>query len=175
MSFCGVAMSRLYVAKRVILPIWMLLQTALKGVSVLYSQVSAYLRSRGEMLLSGQIDEMITGYQFPLPVFLQTKRMILQSSDEVRSILYFLRDALLERGVVALRPQINAIDLPRNGRFRVWVDWHELAMPAEGTRMSSVIYYCRETSTGVQVEMANYTRQSMPELSSQLTAFAMSA
>jgi hypothetical protein len=153
----------------------MLLQTALKGVSVLYSEVSAYLCSRGELLLSGQIDEMITGYHFPLPVFLQTKRMILHSSDEVRSILCFLREALLARGVVALRPQINAIDLPRNGRFRLWVDWHELAIPAQGTSISSVIYYCRQTGSGVQVEMANYTRQSMPELSSQLTAFAMSA
>jgi hypothetical protein len=153
----------------------MLLQIALKGISVLYSQVSAHLRSRGELLLSGQIDVMAACYHFPLPVYLPSGMMLLRTAEDARAILGLLREALRERSVVALRPQISAIDLPRAGRFRVWVDWHELAIPAEGTRISSAIYYCRQTATGLQIEMVNYTRHSMPELDSQFAELALSA
>lgn len=153
----------------------MLIQIALKGVSVLYSEVSAQFHNRGDLLLSGQFDALLSSYVFPLPVFLPLHRMILRSPEGVRAILGLVRGALIDRGVVAVRPQINAIDLPRAGRFRVWVDWHELAIPAAGTSISSAIYYCRQTESGLQVEMMNYTRQSMPELSTKFSAIALSA
>jgi hypothetical protein len=175
MSLSDISMSLLFVAKGVILPIWMLVQIALKGISVLYSRVSAHLRGRAELLLSGQFDAMIACYHFSLPVFLPTGMMLLRSAEDARAVLGLMRDALRERGVVALRPQINAVDLPRAGRFRVWVDWHELAIPAKGTRISSAIYYCRLANSGLQTEMVNYTRHSMPELNSQIAALALSA
>jgi hypothetical protein len=175
MSLSDKMMSCLYVAPGVILPIWMLLQTALKGIPVLYSEISAHLRRRAELLLSGQIAAMIESYHFPLPVFLPSGMMLLRTPEDAGAILGLVRGALKERGVIALRPQINAVDLPRAGRFRVWVDWHELAIPAEGTQISSAIYYCRQTEMGLQTEMVNYTRQSMPELSSQLAVLALSA
>lgn len=142
---------------------------------MLYSQISTQLRQRGELLLSGQIDALVASYLFPLPVFLQSNLMILHRPEDAGAVLAVLRDALIGRSVVALRPQIKAVDLPRAGRFRVWVDWHELAIPAEGTHMSSAIYYCRQTEAGIRFEMVNYTRQSMPDLDPQFSEIARSA
>ena len=118
---------------------------------------------------------MVEDYIFPLPVFLQTSRLVIRSPDHARLIFSHLREALLERGVVALRPSISAVDLPRDGRFRVWVDWQEIAFPADGTRISQAVYYCRETDLGLQTEMVNYTHLSMPELNQQIVALALSA
>ena len=86
-----------------------------------------------------------------------------------------LRAAYLERGVIALQPRVTAVDLPRAGRFRVWVDWHELAIPADESRLSSAIYYCRSTPAGLRTEMINYTSPTMPELSPHFAALALSA
>lgn len=140
-----------------------------------YSNLTAVLRSRGEFLLCGRIEELVASYVYPLPVYMQSRCMILHSPLDAYLVFSMLRKALLERGVVSLRPQVNAVELPRGGRFRVWADWHELAFPVEETRKSSVIYYCRESEFGPQVEMINYTLMSMPELNQQFAALALTA
>lgn len=142
---------------------------------MLYSQISKHLRDRAELLLSGQFDQMIAGYVFPLPIFLHASRLVIPTPDHAVLVFAHLRAALADRGVVALRPSISAIDLPRAGRFRVWVDWQEIAFPAEATRISQAIYYCRATELGLQTEMLNYTHLSMPELDRQFAALALSA
>lgn len=140
-----------------------------------YSNLTAMLRSRGELLLCGRIEEMVASYIYPLPVYMQSRCMILNSPLDAYLVFDMLRKALVGRGVVALQPQVNAVELPRGGRFRVWADWHELAFPVEETRKSSVIYYCRETESGPRVEMINYTLMSMPELNQQFAALALTA
>lgn len=142
---------------------------------MLFSQVSSHLRARGELLLSGQIDQMIANYIFPLPVFLHASRLVVHTPDHACMVFSHLRAMLQERGVVALRPKVSAIDLPRAGRFRVWVDWQEIAVPAEATRISQAVYYFRQTHLGLQTEMVNYTHLSMPELDRQFAALALSA
>lgn len=140
-----------------------------------YSNLTAMLHCRGELLLCGRIEEMVASYIYPLPVYMQSRCMILQSPLDAYLVFDMLRKALVGRGVVALQPQVNAVELPRDGRFRVWADWHELAFPVEETRKSSVIYYCRQTEAGPRVEMINYTVTSMPELNQQFAALALTA
>lgn len=48
-------------------------------------------------------------------------------------------------------------------------------LPVEGTRMSSVVCYCRQTPAGLLTEMLEYRRLSMPELSDRFQALAPSA
>lgn len=142
---------------------------------MLYSQVSSQLRQRGELLLSGQIDRLVADFVYRLPVFLNDTRLVITSPDQAWVIFDHLRRAYADRGVVKLLPKVSAIDLPRAGRFRVWVDWQEIAFPAEATRMSQAIYYCRATALGLRTEMLNYTYLSMPELNPQFEALALSA
>jgi hypothetical protein len=175
MSLIDYPMSQTYAAKGVILPRWMLLQICLKGMHMAYSQLTAQLRTRGELLLGGRIEEMVASYIYPLPMYLQSRCLVLNSPLDAFVVFDLLRTALLERGVVSLRPQVTAVDIPRGGRFRVWADWHELTHLPENTYKSSVIYYCRETGLGPQVEMINYTHMSMPELNQQFAGLALSA
>lgn len=142
---------------------------------MLFSQVSRHLQSRAEMLLSGQLDRMVADYVFPLPIFLHRSRLVLRTPGHAVIVFAHLRAALADCGVVALKPDISAIDLPRAGRFRVWVDWQEIASPAEAARISRAVYYCRQTELGLRTEMLNYTHLSMPELNHQFAALALSA
>lgn len=142
---------------------------------MLFLQIATHLRSRGELLLSGQIDRLVSDYIYPLPIFLHSSRLVIHSPDYAWLVFSHLRAALVERGVVALRPKVSAIDLPRAGRFRIWVDWQEIALPVEATRISQAVYYCRDTGIGLQTEMVNYTHLSMPELDRRFAALALSA
>lgn len=141
----------------------------------MHSQVTSHFRRRGELLLAGRIDELIGSYIFPLPVFLPEQRMLLNGPEEAILVFAVLRRSLLQEGVVALQPKIRAVELPREGRYRLWVDWQELVMPSGEMRVSSAIYYCRTTPLGPRVEMVNYTRLSMPELHQEFEALALSA
>jgi hypothetical protein len=147
----------------------------LKDGLKMFSQVSAQLRHRAERLWNGQYDAIAAQYIYPLPMYLGESRLIVRNADEAASMLCLLRAAYLERGVIALQPRVTAVDLPRDGRFRVWVDWHELAIPADHSRQSSVIYYCRTSGPGLRVEMVQYTRLSMPELYPHFASLALSA
>lgn len=142
---------------------------------MVYSQISALMRRRGELLLAGRTDELLATYRFPLPVYLRTARFTLATPERAWPVFAILRQYLLDRGVTALVPRISALDLPRDGRFRVWVDWNELAPCDQAVRLSSAIYYCRETPSGAVIEMVNYRRLSMPGLTPQFAALARSA
>lgn len=141
----------------------------------MFHEVSAHLRHRADLLLQGRFDELVTAYHCPLPIELGDRRLIVRSVEEGRAMLSLLRAALLTRGVIALQPTVVAMDLPRDGRFRVWVDWKESAVPADQTRTSSAAHYCRITPAGPVTEMLCYSRLSMPELNPQFAELALSA
>lgn len=141
----------------------------------MFSEVASQLRNRAAWLMSEQYDPIVADYCFPLPVHLDNSRVIVRSADEATAMLTLQRAAFMERGVIALTPSVTAMDLPRGGRFRIWVDWHEMTLSDQAPLQSKAIYYCRQTPTGFRIEMVDYTRLSMPELHSQFAALALSA
>lgn len=141
----------------------------------MHSQIEAHLRSRGDLLVAGRIDELLDSYVFPLPIFLPGERLLLSGPREARVLFALMREALIRQRTVALRPEVKAVELPRAGRFRVWVTWHEVPMQGGRPRSSSATYFCRVTSLGPRIEMVNYTQASMPELAEQYEALALSA
>jgi hypothetical protein len=136
----------------------MLVQIALKGISMAVSLIAAHLFRRGDLLLSGLIDTLLSTYSFPLPVFLEERLLLIGSEDQAREILGHLRLSLKERGIGRMEPRVTAVELPRAGRYRVWVDWNEAGTAPGGPGLSQAIYYCRDTEDGLRIEMVNYTR-----------------
>lgn len=141
----------------------------------MHSHLTAELRARGNLLMQGHIDELLGSYIFPLPVFLPEERLLLTCPDQAHALLTLLRAMLTRTGVTAIQPIVQAVELPRLGRFRVWVDWQERVLPSGEMQVSSVIYYFRVTKLGPRIEMLNYTRLSMPELHQEFEALALSA
>lgn len=150
-------------------------QAALKDISVLYSQVSDYMSRRAEWIIAGQVDRLVEGYSFPVPVDLETHRVIVRSAEEGKAMLALWHATLIKRGVVAIRGRVVSMDLPRRGRFRVWVEYHEYTADQTSDRFTSVVYYCSTTANGLQIEMVTYPKLSNPELNPQFAALAMSA
>jgi len=141
----------------------------------MYSTVASQLSCRAAWLLAGQFDRIAAQYLYPLPVHLGASRVIVRSAAEATAMLRLQRAACLERGVVALTPRLAAMDLPRDGRLRIWVDWHERTLPGRGARLSTSIYYCRQTPAGFRIEMISCPRLAMPELEPHFAALALSA
>jgi hypothetical protein len=153
----------------------MLVQTGLMAAAMTYSQIIAEMRRRADGLMAGRLDDLVKDYSFPLPVDLLSTRVIVRSRDESRAMLALHRKVMLERGITHLHPDVTAVDLPRAGRFRIWVDWHELSPGPEGGRMSSAVYFCSAMNGALRIEMIQYLRLSMPEMKPQFAALALTA
>lgn len=127
---------------------------------MLQSQIFSHFRNQAERLIAGDLAGIASQYSFPLPIHFPTALTVAFNPEQSSAMLEKRRLDLVARGVVALRPNITAIDLPREGRFRVWVDWKE--QTASGAEMlgSSAIYYCRARAFGLQTEMIQYTHVS---------------
>ena len=119
----------------------------------MFSEVASQLRNRAAWLMAGHYDRIVAEYCFPLPVHLDASRVIVRSATEATAMLRLQRAAFMERGVIALKPSVSAMDLPRNGRFRIWVDWQELMLSDQGPLQSTALYYCRQPPDGFKIEI----------------------
>lgn len=140
-----------------------------------FAPLLTLLRNRSEWLLSGQLDPVVASFTYPLPIFAASRRIVLTNPDQALSFCRHVHGALGQRGVVALHPKVIAVELPRGGRFRAWVDWYELALPVTGTRLTSAVYYMRAGASGPRTEMIAYQCARQSDCAAQFEDFALSA
>lgn len=130
----------------------------------MFALIKSNLDSRGRSLMAGQYHTISCDFAYPLAAFLESRQVIVRSAGDLLPVLQRLRDELHIRRIVRLSPEISALELPRSGRFRAWVRWHEISADGSQDRVSDVVYYCRTSGDQFRTEMMNYTRLSMPEL-----------
>jgi hypothetical protein len=152
----------------------MCIQSGLEWM-IMFVELTAHLAGKADDLMAPRLDFVTSEYQYPLPVFLLNRRIIVRSVQESQSLLRALHQELRARNVTRLVPAVSAMDIPRAGRFRAWVTWHELTADPAENRSSDVIYFCKKTPLGLRTEMVCYTRLSMPELSPRFAHMALSA
>lgn len=141
----------------------------------MYSQIETQLRARASWLMQGRYDLIASQYRFPLLVDLGGKHIVVLSAAEAMSMLDLQYLDCQKRGVLSIKPVVTALDLPQGGRFRIWVDWYDIAPPGGDARTASAIYYCRRDQAEFCIEMISYTQLSTPELKPHLAALALSA
>lgn len=139
----------------------------------MFDMVISDLEVRGQSLLEGRLESICQGFTFPLASYLETRQVIVASATDMQPVLARMREELGRRNIVRLAPEISALEMPRGGRFRAWVRWHEISADRQQDRVSDVIYYSRLTETGFRTEMMHYTRLSMPELRDTFASLAM--
>lgn len=142
---------------------------------MLQSQVVKHFQVQSDQLMAGTLDGFGEMFALPLPIHFPGGLTVLQGSVTGHLFLNQMRDELLGRGVVAMRPEISAIELPRDGRFRVWIDWTEITATGQELQGSSIVYFCRRVATGLRTEMMQYTHLSSPGMVAAPSPVARSA
>ena len=62
-------------------------------------------------------------FAFPLPVFLDEDTAVVDTPAQAERLLHRLRAVFRARGYRTVTPRLVSVEIPRNGRFRLWVDW----------------------------------------------------
>lgn len=141
----------------------------------MFGDIQARLQRRADLLLCGNYAAMLSDYACPIGIYFEDKVLAIRNPYEMEQLFSSVHHAMLARGVVALHPVIQAVELPRKGRQRVWARWEQIAADPAQSRTAEVIYYCRQTPAGLVTELMHYLRLGMTELQEIAPVAARSA
>lgn len=141
----------------------------------MFDDLRQNFQRQAELLLLGRCEELAHNYLYPLPLYLLDRMAVLQRPDQMAEVLRELHLSLRTRKVHHLIADVAAVELPRQGRMRLWVDWEELGEGAADHRVSKAVYYGRMSETGFRAEAVQYNQLSIPDLRLHLPAVAQIA
>ncbi len=122
----------------------------------MYQLANAMIQRITRHFNAGNLVAMAEAYVFPLPVHMNGNMIVLRTPSELVQALALYRDLNLAEALFPSAPRIVAIDVPRNGRFRLWVDISYGSPAAPDQRTTSSIHYCSFIGNRVQIEMVQY-------------------
>jgi hypothetical protein len=129
-----------------------------------YGKVAEVMQWRADLLTAERFDDLAREYLLPLALYQGDRQVVLNDHEEVAGLFAQLRASHRSRGIVRLQAEVTAVDLPRHGRFRVWLRYFDLDAQGQVLSQTDVVHYCRDTPEGLKTEMAEYGRCALPDL-----------
>ena len=131
------------------LPIILLRRVILLGPKVFQMPIShlQMIQSHFDLIESGQIAKAMLDYDFPLAMQVNETMIICPSAEAYAARLTDLLATMQGAGNGLPKLRIVAIELPRHGRFRVWIDWSVINADGTQTVANRSIFYCRMQQT----------------------------
>ena len=105
--------------------------------------------------LASSIEDLAREHLYPMPIYIGTKRHTFSTPQAIEETYRDIRKGLVAAGVEKLTTRVTAIEVPRRGRFRVWVDWHAHRKGEGPTCVALSVEYMRATLNGLRTEMSD--------------------
>lgn len=116
--------------------------------------VSALFGRLGGLFVEGRLREMTAFWSFPCPIEMDGRLVVMRDPPELEDFFATRRAKAMEVGLTAFEPRISAIEMPRQGRFRVWMRWaHTFGNVCLLDENGSVYYLSRRPMGDLTIEM----------------------
>jgi hypothetical protein len=122
----------------------------------MYARASDMLETIARHYNAGDMVSACASFRFHLPVQIIDKMILFRSAAELAQGLREFQRLNKKMGLGHAVPRVRAIEIPRQGRFRLWVDWCYASGSSGETTGSQVIYYCVMQNETLHIDMANY-------------------
>lgn len=130
----------------------------------MFGRLAEYMQWRTDLLVTDRFEDLAREFLYPFALYHGERQRVVSCAEELVTIFAQLRNDQRARGVVRVDTRVTAVDLPRHGRFRVWLVHADQDAEGRILALSDTIMYCRETPEGVKSEMAEYGACSLPGL-----------
>lgn len=134
--------------------------------------IKKLIQWRCDLLLAGRYEDLCRHSLFPHAIYIEDQLLVIKTPEEMLAGMAQMHRAMQARRVYACKAHVRAMEVPRDGRFRVWVRWDERSFDPAENRSSEATYFFRETGLGYQAEMLHFTRPSMPHVCAVVTESA---
>jgi len=128
------------------------------------TMVERYLDSAAAGFNAGRMQSFLSRTLMPFAVQIADEFLPFQNHDTLEQTLLRYQAVLAGKGVSALQPHVRALELPRQGRFRTWVEMVCLRGAEALPQTSTAIFYGRDTSQGPMLEMVQVLSCAHPGL-----------
>ena len=119
----------------------------------MYSKIQKLLQARSDMLCKGQFEELAMLYHVPFIAYHDGVPTVVGSHSQAVGSLRKVAALMASRGVVGLDVEVTSVELPKNGRYRVWSRYSEIDRSGNVISRSDVVQYLVESPRGALVEM----------------------
>jgi hypothetical protein len=123
----------------------------------MYDSIGRLMDWRAALIMSGRFEDLSREHLYPMPVYIGDRMRALASPRELEAAFRGVRHGLLAAGATALSAQVTAVEVPRKGRFRVWVDWVARLAGEKSLLVASTVEYMCTTDAGLRTEMSECT------------------
>ena len=130
---------------------------------VVYRKIRALMQWRTDLLMAGRFEDMAREFRLPLALYVDGQPLVVSTVDHLVGLLEQVQMGRRQRGTVNVLTEVTAMDLPRNGRFRVWLRHHEMDARGQITLQSDAVHYCNETPHGLRDVMVESTGCCLPD------------
>lgn len=129
----------------------------------MFAKMQELMDWRVSLLIGERFDDLAGEYLYPLALYQGDSHRVVVDQAGMADSLAKLRVKQKALGITGVTARVTAVDLPRNGRFRVWVSYREHGPLGEELATVDVVQYCCETSRGIRTEMTEYSRCSLAD------------
>jgi hypothetical protein len=125
---------------------------------MLYRRVHALLEDLTRRFHAQDFRGVLSHYDFPVNLTLEDRQLQLARPRELESLLRDHATSHLNAAMVETRFTLSALELPRKGRFRVWVRYHHVNEAGQTIRTSDRILHLRDRGNRLIIEEVAVTR-----------------
>ncbi|NBZ88513.1 hypothetical protein [Stagnihabitans tardus] len=122
----------------------------------MYSQLEKLLQRRMTLLMTGRMQELAEEYVYPLPIYVAGRQEVMRDAEEMVTTLTRLAAIQKSKGVAKVDLLLDALEMPRHGRFRIWLTHINRDARGEIVEQGQLVHYCRVTEAGIKIEMSDY-------------------
>lgn len=107
---------------------------------------------------SGQFAKIVAHYDFPLALHLENRLVLLSRPADLERYLIDFKAVAQAADFASIASRITAVELPRRGRFRAWVQYTHFNSAGQVVAQSERTFFCRDKGDRILVEMLELTR-----------------
>ncbi|MGL4322242.1 MAG: hypothetical protein ACRCS3_15395 [Paracoccaceae bacterium] len=102
---------------------------------------------------TGGVDALCCHYTYPLPVQVEGTYHVFHGQQDLQTVFTSFCNTHKATGQTSPTARVAAIELPRSGRFRIWVDWVFPQETPQSTFALRMIYYCTLVGHRTAIDM----------------------
>ena len=113
----------------------------------------------GQLFVQGRLSEMTQHFAFPCPIETEGGLVVMPNPKVLEAFFATQRSSAMLAGMTQMDPRIAAIEMPRKGRFRVWLRWEYVFSDVHVLDDYGSVYYLTQKPWGeLMIEMVDSVR-----------------
>jgi hypothetical protein len=124
----------------------------------MYAEAQAFLDRTAAFLNAADHRGLVAAFDFPLALHVEGSLVVYVNAAAMIEGLQRFRQLLAQDGLVTMLPRLRAVEIPRQGRFRIWAHWEHFDAQGRQRSRSDYLYHCHQGRGRITVEMVQVTR-----------------